>query len=92
MVNDALGDVIQRNTEKIPEGVLIFFASYSLMEKVINRWKETGLWEHLERFKNCFVEPRRGKVAMEDCMEGYLDAASNKGAILFAVFRTHISV
>ena len=88
---DALGNVLYRNIEKIPEGVLVFFPSYSLMDKVVSRWKDTGLWERIESVKRCFTEPRKGKLEMEECMEGYLEAASSSGALLFAVFRGKIS-
>ena len=88
---DALGSIIYEASQNVPEGMLVFFPSYSLMDKIIDRWRHIELWQKLEEKKLCFVEPRSGKDAMEECMCSYLEAAKTGGAILFAVFRGKIS-
>lgn len=43
-----------------PGGCLVFFPSYKLMEKLQNRWSETGQWSRLNARKSLFV----GKIKM----------------------------
>lgn len=39
----------------IPHGVLCFFPSYSLLDKMVNRWKNTGVWTQLSNFKKIII-------------------------------------
>lgn len=32
----------------VPHGVLCFFPSYGLLERVEQRWRDTGLWRRIE--------------------------------------------
>ena len=44
-------------------GILIFFPSYNLMETAVERWKQTGLYERIERVGGGIViESRMGEV------------------------------
>ena len=47
---------------RTPHGVLCFFSSYSLMNKLTKRWQGTGLWRSIGAKKKLFVEPRGGKA------------------------------
>ena len=42
---DDLGDALKEWCVDIPHGVLVFFPSYSLLDRVTSRWKSTGLWK-----------------------------------------------
>lgn len=54
---DDLGDLFLQFCRIISEGgILIFFPSYSFMEKLFIRWKATDLWEKLEKLKHIFIE------------------------------------
>jgi hypothetical protein len=89
---NALGNIFLRSIDKIPGGILVFFPSYSLMSKVIERWEDNGIKERMEMFKTCFQEPRGGgKEQLEKVLLKYRHKASTTGAILFAVFRGKIS-
>ena len=55
---DELGETVLACVSKIPEGVLCFFPSYSLMDKMHQRWQASGLWKRLSTVKQLFVEPR----------------------------------
>jgi Fanconi anemia group J protein len=39
----------------VPDGALIFFPSYKLLDKLCSRWKSTGRWERLSNVKELFV-------------------------------------
>ncbi|KAL9448863.1 hypothetical protein AB3S75_010908 [Citrus x aurantiifolia] len=57
---DALGKSIEEICNVVPGGSLVFFPSYKLMEKLCNRWRETGQWSRLNAKKPLFVEPKGG--------------------------------
>ncbi|CAM9479606.1 unnamed protein product, partial [Chrysoparadoxa australica] len=53
-----LGHTIGQLCRLIPEGVLVFFPTYSLMNACIDAWKRTSVWAALQDIKGTFVEPR----------------------------------
>ena len=57
---DDLGGSLEKWCLEIPHGVLVFFPSYSLLDRVAQRWKSTGAWRRLEQAtgKRLFQEPR----------------------------------
>lgn len=55
---DGLGETLLALFVRIPEGALVFFPSYSLLDKLITRWKTTGLWDSFSATKRVVVEPR----------------------------------
>jgi Fanconi anemia group J protein len=54
-VQDALGKSLEEICKIVPAGSLVFFPSYKLMEKLSNRWRETGQWLRLNARKPLFV-------------------------------------
>eukprot|EP00794_Sanderia_malayensis_P014307 gene14307-15796_t len=81
---DGVGKIIMQICKIVPHGVLCFFASYSLMDKLKKRWMLTGLWEAISRKKVIYSEPRGS-----DRFDG--DGCSTDGALLLAVCRGKIS-
>jgi Fanconi anemia group J protein len=55
VVQDALGKSLEEICKIVPAGSLVFFPSYKLMEKLSNRWRETGQWSRLNARKPLFV-------------------------------------
>jgi Fanconi anemia group J protein len=71
-IQDSIGTAIFDYCTVIPFGVLCFFPSYALLEKFQNRWKETKLWDKLEKVKTLVVEPKKGTAAsFEKVMEKF---------------------
>ena len=56
---DSVGKVVLETCRAVPQGVLCFFPSYSLLEKVVSRWKSTGCWKALAAVKSIFVEQKK---------------------------------
>ncbi|KAL6549145.1 hypothetical protein OROHE_008990 [Orobanche hederae] len=55
---DAVGSSLEEICKVVPGGCLAFFPSYKLLDKLSNRWEETGQWSRLNAQKSLFVEPR----------------------------------
>lgn len=54
-MQDALGKSLEEICKIVPAGALVFFPSYKMMEKLSNRWRETGQWSRLNSRKPLFV-------------------------------------
>jgi len=87
---DEVGKVIGNLVNVVPDGLVIFFPSYSYMELVVKRWKSTGQLERIEKKKELFLEPRDANQ-LEQTLRLYSQsiatASSNakNGAILVSV-------
>ncbi|KAI3455408.1 hypothetical protein Pfo_012071 [Paulownia fortunei] len=97
-----LGNAIVNFARIVPDGLLVFFPSYYLLEQCINCWKTMGqqnltnsttIWERICKHKLPVVEPRQSSLfplAIEDYMTK-LKETSSSGAIFFAVCRGKVS-
>lgn len=89
----SLGNVIVNFARVVPNGLLIFFPSYPVMEKCLEHWQENAIYNRITQYKPIFVEPR-GKVALQDAMEGFYEKINDpslNGAIFVAVCRGKVS-
>uniref|UniRef100_A0A1B6HRV6 Regulator of telomere elongation helicase 1 homolog n=1 Tax=Homalodisca liturata TaxID=320908 RepID=A0A1B6HRV6_9HEMI len=88
-----LGRMLTNFCRVVPDGVLMFFPSYPLMEKTINLWQQEGFWSQIIALKPLFVEPQyRDRLA--DVMKEYnsaLEAEDSRGAVFLAVLRGKVS-
>ncbi|XP_010935304.2 uncharacterized protein [Elaeis guineensis] len=71
---DALGASLEEICKIVPSGALVFFPSYKLLEKLRDRWCQTGQWARLNAQKPIFVEPRGNVDEFEAVLRGYYDA------------------
>jgi hypothetical protein len=94
-----MGSAIVECVKRIPHGVLCFVGSYTLLDKLISRWKDTGMYEQLKEHKHVLCEPRgTDKKEFENILgqfQGHIDQSKKKktakGVLLFAVFRGKVS-
>ncbi|KAI8442064.1 hypothetical protein MSG28_005703 [Choristoneura fumiferana] len=88
---DGLGQAVLWVSQVTPNGVLCFLPSYMLMNKLVKRWRESGMWAQLNDTKHVFMESRNVRDH-NDIMEDYYKySLSEKGALLFAVYRGKVS-
>ena len=90
---DELGLTIARIARHVPGGLLMFFPSYWLMDKVFERWKEAGVLHEIQKHKPVYREPKRA-AEYQMVMDRYYSAIfedENGGAILMGVCRGRIS-
>ena len=89
-----LGNAILKAAQIIPNGILVFFPSYSLMESCLDWFRvgEPKIWSALNTAKKVFLEPKE-KTTFQSTISSYWQESVNgkAGAIMFAVCRGKIS-
>ncbi|KAL3343670.1 hypothetical protein AABB24_027276 [Solanum stoloniferum] len=97
-----LGNAIVNFARVVPDGLLVFFPSYYILEQCIGSWKTLGhsismgsstIWERICKHKLPVVEPRQSSLfptAIEDYMAKLKDKSAS-GAVFFAVCRGKVS-
>ncbi|XP_046718916.1 Fanconi anemia group J protein isoform X1 [Silurus meridionalis] len=93
---DEVGALLLKVCQTVSRGVLCFLPSYKMLDKLRDRWMNTGLWEKLEERKAVITEPRGGaKSDFEELLQTYYNAISQSGArdgaLLIAVCRGKVS-
>ncbi|KAG6621308.1 Fanconi anemia group J protein [Phytophthora cinnamomi] len=103
---DSMGQLLLHYSQAIPGGILMFFPSYSLLNKLTTRWKKTKLWGEIEQFKTLYSEPRNAGKDFDALLEDYKDTITRctaalvdggngedkrTGAIFLAVYRGKVS-
>uniref|UniRef100_A0A3Q2ZJI7 DNA 5'-3' helicase n=1 Tax=Kryptolebias marmoratus TaxID=37003 RepID=A0A3Q2ZJI7_KRYMA len=93
---DEVGALLLRVCQVMTKGVLCFLPSYKMMDKLRDRWTNTGLWNQLEEQKTVITEPRGGsKGEFDELLQMYYDAIKfcegTDGALLIAVCRGKVS-
>lgn len=89
-----LGYAIVNYTRMIPDGLLVFFPSYSVMRQSIEAWKSHGqggssIWERISQYKAPVVEPSDASSFPTAALEfkKQLDSPAQGGAVFFGVCR-----
>ncbi|RHY09259.1 hypothetical protein DYB25_011288, partial [Aphanomyces astaci] len=93
-----LGNTLVNITRLVPNGLLVFFPSYSILDQCTGQWQQltgsTGsIWDRLGALKTIFVEPKN-RVEFTGVVQAYHDAIRDRptaGAIFFAVCRGKVS-
>lgn len=97
-----LGNAIVNFSRIVPDGLLVFFPSYYLMDQCIDCWKNMNhasstvfstIWERICKNKQPVIEPKQSALfpdAIED-FESKLRDTATSGAIFFAVCRGKVS-
>ncbi|XP_018556622.1 Fanconi anemia group J protein [Lates calcarifer] len=92
---DEVGALLLHVCQVVTKGVLCFLPSYKMLDKLQDRWTNTGLWEKLEQQKTVITEPRRGsKGDFDELLQTYYDIIKyheRDGALLIAVCRGKVS-
>ncbi|KAI9772002.1 MAG: ATP-dependent DNA helicase chl1 [Geoglossum simile] len=82
---DELGRSVLNMCSVIPDGVVIFFSSYSYLEVVAMRWQKTSVWEQLLQCKQIFRESK-GSASVEEMLQEYSGAIDRgRGGLLLSV-------
>ncbi|XP_072096477.1 regulator of telomere elongation helicase 1 isoform X2 [Mobula birostris] len=85
----SLGKTMINLCRVVPNGLLVFFPSYPVMEKSLEFWKEEGISNKIDEIKPIFVEVK-GKGLFTEVMDAYYEKVNNpksNGACFCAVCR-----
>ncbi|CAI4230644.1 unnamed protein product [Auanema sp. JU1783] len=85
------GNLVLEMAAIVPDGMVVFFTSYSYMESVIGTWYDQHIIDELMKYKLLFIETndaRETSVALEKYVEA---CDSGRGACLFSVARGKVS-
>ncbi|VDO35541.1 unnamed protein product [Onchocerca flexuosa] len=93
-----IGEVIIRACQIIPNGILVFFSSYVVMNSCLKFWKTAKfdskfMWETIMMYKEAFIEPK-SKLELKEILLQFrqkVRESNDGGAILFAVCRAKVS-
>lgn len=88
-----LGNAIVNFSRTVPNGLLVFFPSYPVMNKCLEHWQNSGTWSRLEQHKPLFAEPK-GKGDFAETMERFYEKINDpscNAATFFAVCRGKVS-
>ncbi|XP_066551926.1 Fanconi anemia group J protein [Amia ocellicauda] len=93
---DEVGALLLSICQAMARGVLCFLPSYKMLDKLKERWVQTGLWEKMEERKAVITEPKGGdKADFDELLQTYYDAiqlrGERDGALLIAVCRGKVS-
>ncbi|KAM7538030.1 hypothetical protein Aperf_G00000075412 [Anoplocephala perfoliata] len=96
---DDVGCLLLEASKCVPGGILCFFPSYALMEKMIDRWELTGVLGKLSEVKHVLQEPRSSGEFEEwvadfhEAVDLTRGASPNEvtGALALAVYRGKVS-
>ncbi|KAK7261835.1 hypothetical protein RIF29_28156 [Crotalaria pallida] len=94
-----LGNAIVNLARIVPDGLLVFFPSYYLLDQSIGCWKSSSndnsisIWERICKHKKPVIEPRESSLfasSIKDYISNLKDT-STSGAVFFAVCRGKVS-
>src|ERR1700733_13771323 len=88
-VMNELGQILSNFCIIVPDGIVVFFPSFSYLETVLDHWGKSGLLKQIENKRPVFVE---NQSRAPHLLEHYAEAVNlGKGAILFAVMGGKLS-
>jgi len=88
-----LGISVVNLCRTVPDGMLVFFTSYSAMNSAIEAWKAPPctLWSDLSARKPPFIEPKTAQETRDIVRQYQASVDNGKGGVFFAVCRGKIS-
>ncbi|XP_015933676.1 regulator of telomere elongation helicase 1 homolog [Arachis duranensis] len=94
-----LGNAIVNLARIVPDGLLVFFPSYYLLDQCIGCWKSlsnetsTSIWERICKHKKPVIEPRESSLFPSSIKVKllFMSYTSTSGAVFFAVCRGKVS-
>jgi len=85
------GDLVVQMAATAPDGMVVFFPSYSYMETIITAWHEWGVLEQIEAHKLLFIETK-DIVATTLSLGSFRRACdSGRGAVFFSIARGKVA-
>lgn len=89
----SLGSTILSLCTVIPDGLLIFFTSYKVLNSCKESWQDSGIWSQIQQVKRIYIEPRLKQQFLETMEDYYVNIQDprTKGAIFMGVCRGKVA-
>lgn len=89
----SLGESIVELCDSVRDGLLVFFASYAVMDLCTDFWKKNGIWSKIETKRPIYCETKdKSSDVLKETMKKYCNSIDkNNGAIFMAVLRGKVS-
>ncbi|GMR39936.1 hypothetical protein PMAYCL1PPCAC_10131, partial [Pristionchus mayeri] len=85
------GNLVLEMASLVPDGMVVFFTSYTYMEHVVATWYDQHIIDELMKYKLLFIETNDA-LETSVALEKYVEACdSGRGACLFSVARGKVS-
>ncbi|GMT18353.1 hypothetical protein PFISCL1PPCAC_9650, partial [Pristionchus fissidentatus] len=85
------GNLVLEVASIVPDGMVVFFTSYTYMEHVVATWYDQHIIDELMKYKLLFIETNDA-LETSVALEKYVEACdSGRGACLFSVARGKVS-
>ena len=91
LYSNALGESLLSLFKLLPFGTLVFFPSYSLMNRVTKYWKDRIIWKDMCREINLYEESKQAKTFAQSMDRYKRDIDSGGKAAFFGVCRGKLS-
>jgi len=88
---DEVGETLLSIVEVVPSGTLVFFPSYSLMDRLMSRWRATGLLGTIQMVSDVHAEKRSAEAYKEELNRYFKCINANQNGVFFAVCRGKLS-
>jgi len=86
------GKMLVDLVSSIPDGVVVYFPSYSYMEMLICEWDATGIMREMTEWKLVFVETKDNLELNTIALDNYRASCdTGRGGVFFSVARGYIS-
>lgn len=89
----SLGQTILEFSMEVPDGLLVFFPSYPVMNTCLDFWRGNGVWQDIYAQKQMFIEAQT-KHECNAVIKDYCDKINepnSNGAIFMAIMRGKVS-
>lgn len=91
-----VGKVIIKVVKNTPDGVLVFFPSYSMMQECVNEWKvrrnnHPSILDSIGNYKQIVYEPKDRREMQREMERYYAAIKQGKGAVFFSICRGKVS-
>jgi Rad3-related DNA helicase len=90
--NSFFGEILVKLCKSIPDGIICYFSSISIMEYYIKKWDEQGVFDNIMNEKLLFIEEQES-VRLTQILTNYKKACDvGRGGLLFLSTRNKASL
>lgn len=90
--NSFYGEILMKLSKAVPDGIICYFSSVSLMEYYVQKWNEQGVFDYIMDDKLLFVE-EQDSVRLTNVITNYKKSCDmGRGGILFLSTRNKASM